>query len=171
MEEEINIAEVIINAINTIFQTIFSSIDNNLYSILDNITFINADILNSSHFRNIFGSSATNGILLIANSLIIGFLLYYCSKLLLSNFLITQAEIPTSFIFKLTIFCLFMNSSIFICEQLIFFTSCISSSIQELGNNIFNTTVSFSNLVDTLNTIIKIEENSFTIFFYFYNSI
>ncbi len=164
MEEEINITEVIINAINTIFQTIFSSIDNNLYSILDDITFINTNILDSSYFRNIFGTSTTNGILLIANSLILGFLLYYCTKLLLSNLLITQTERPTSFIFKLIIYGICMNSSIFICEQFIFFTSCLSASIQELGNNLFGTTLSFSNLVYKLNTMIQIEENSFTIF-------
>ncbi len=164
MEEEVNIAEVIINAINTIFQTIFSSIDNNLYSILDNITFINTDILDSSYFRNIFGTSTTNGILLIANSLILGFLLYYCGKLLLSNLLITQTERPSSFIFKLIIFGICMNSSIFICEQFIFFSSCISSSIQELGNNLFGCSISFTNLVNKLNTIIEIEKNSFTIF-------
>lgn len=164
MEEEVNITEVIINAINTIFQTIFSSIDNNLYSILDDIAFINTDILNSSYFRNIFGTSSTNGILLIANSLILGFLLYYCAKLLLSNLLITQAERPTSFIFKLIIYGICMNSSIFICEQFIFFTSCLSSSIQEVGSNLFGNTISFSNLVYKLNTMIQIEENSFTIF-------
>lgn len=164
MEEEVNITEVIINAINSIFQTIFSSIDNNLYSILDDITFINTDILNGSYFRNIFGTSTTNGILLIANSLILGFLLYYCTKLLLSNFLITQVERPTSFIFKLIIYGICMNASIFICEQFIFFSSCLSSSIQELGGNLFNTSLSFSNLVYKLNTMIQIEENSFTIF-------
>ncbi len=164
MEEEVNITELIVNAINTIFQTIFSSIDNNLYSILDNITFINTDILNNSYFRNVFGTSTTNGILLIANSLILGFLLYYCIRLLLSNLLITHVERPTSFIFKLIIYGICMNSSIFICEQFIFFTSCLSSSMQEVGSNLFGTTISFSNLVDKLNTLIQIEENSFTIF-------
>lgn len=164
MEEEINITEVIINAINTIFQTIFSSIDTNLYSILDDITFINTDILNTSYFKNIFGTSTTNGILLIANSLILGFLLYYCVKLLLSNLLITQTERPISFIFKLIVFGICMNSSFFICEQVIFLVSCISSAIKDLGSNLFGVTISFSNLVNKLNTIIAIEENSFTIF-------
>lgn len=164
MEEEVNITEVIINAINTIFQTIFGSIDNNLYSILDDITFINTDILNTSYFRNIFGTSTANGILLIANSLILGFLLYYCAKLFLSNLLITQVERPTSFIFKLIIYGICMNSSIFICDQFIFFTSCISGSIQELGSNLFGTSICFSNLVDKLNMMIQIEKNSFTIF-------
>ena len=164
MEEEINITEVIINSINTIFQTIFSSIDNNLYSILDEITFINTDILNASYFKNIFGTSSSHGILLIANSLILGFILYYAVKFLLSHFFITQSERPVSFIFKIIIFGICMNSSIFICEQLIFFTSCISSSIRELGNSLFGTSIGFHSLVDKLNMMIKIEENSFTIF-------
>lgn len=90
MEEEINITELIINAINTIFQTIFSSIDTNLYSILDDITFVNTDILDTSYFRNIFGTTSSNGILLIANSLVLGFLLYYCGKLILSHLMVTR---------------------------------------------------------------------------------
>lgn len=164
MEEEINITELIINAINTIFQTIFSSIDTNLYSVLDDIAFVDTSILDNSYFRNIFGTSSTNGILLIANSLILGFVLYYCGKLLLSNLMVTQSERPTSFIFKLIVFCIFMNSSIFICEQFIFFVSCISTGIQDLGNNLFNSPICFSSLVNRLNTMIQIEEKSFTIF-------
>ncbi len=164
MEEELNITELIINAINTIFQIIFSSIDKNIYSVLDDITFINTDILDVSYFRNIFGTSTTNGILLIANSLVLGFLLYYCVKLMLSNLFITQVERPTSFIFKLIIFGICMNSSIFVCEKCIFFVSAISSCIQKLGSDLFGTTISFSSLVDRLNVIIAIEESSFTIF-------
>lgn len=57
-----------------------------------------------------------------------------------------------------------MNSSIFICEQFIFFVSCISSSIQDLGNSLFGSSLCFSTLVDKLNIMIQIEENSFTIF-------
>ncbi len=164
MEEEVNITEIIIQAINTIFQTIFSSIDNNIYSVLDKITFINVDILDTSYFRSIFGTSTTNGILLIANSLILGFLLYYGARLLLSNLLITQVERPTSFIFKLIVFGIFMNSSIFICEQCILLVSSISSAIQDLGNGLFDCSITFSGLVERINAIIEIEESSFTIF-------
>ena len=57
-----------------------------------------------------------------------------------------------------------MNSSIFICEQFIFFVSCISSGIQDLGSNLFGSSICFSTLVDKLNVMIQIEENSFTIF-------
>ena len=63
-----NITDTIINTINTIFENLFSSIDNNLYSVLDDITFITSDILKDSFFEKIFGTSSTNGILLIANN-------------------------------------------------------------------------------------------------------
>lgn len=164
MEEEVNITEIIINAINSIFNNIFSSIDNNLYSILDNITFINDDILSSSSFNSIFGSSGSNGILLIANAFIFGFLLYYCIKLILSHLFITQTERPTSFIFKLLFFSICMNSSLFICEQILNLVFSVSNSICILGQDLFSVNISFSSLVDRLNQIIVIEENSFTIF-------
>ena len=45
MENTINVTDTIINTINTILQNLFSSIDNNLYNILDDITFIDSDII------------------------------------------------------------------------------------------------------------------------------
>ena len=106
-----NITDIIINTINSIVNGLFSSIDNNIYSVLDKITFINSDILNNSYFERIFGTSSSNGILLIANSLLIGFVLYYAANLILANFSITQVQSPLSFIFKTIVFGVFMNSS------------------------------------------------------------
>ena len=69
------ISSVISITINEMFYKIFSSIDNSLYTILDNFTFINSDILNDSYFIDIFGLSSKEGILLIANSLVLGYLI------------------------------------------------------------------------------------------------
>ena len=66
--EQSNITQTILNTINYIFETLLSSIDNKLYGILDDLTFINSDILHDDYFSKIFGTSTTNGILLIANS-------------------------------------------------------------------------------------------------------
>lgn len=69
---EVNtVTTTIISTINSIFEQLFGSIDNNLYSTLDNITFINSDILKNDNFEKILGTSTTNGILLIANSLLL----------------------------------------------------------------------------------------------------
>ena len=159
-----NITKIIIDTINTIFSSIFSSIDNNLYSILDNITFIDTDIMHSSYFNTIFGTSTSNGILLIANSLIAGFVLYYCIKLMLSNLGICEVQTPISFIFKIIFFAICMNSSFFICEQIIFLNDALSSSLIGIGKDVFDVSLGFSSLVDKLNSIIYIEENSLNIF-------
>ena len=70
MEQSQNITQIIIDTINTIFETLFSSIDNTLYSLLDELTFINSDILTDNYFQEILGTSASSGILLIANTLL-----------------------------------------------------------------------------------------------------
>lgn len=95
-----DVTTTIIDTINTIFENLFSSIDNNLYSVLDDITFITSKILNDNYFEKIFGTSTSSGILLIANSLLIGLLLYFGAKYLLSNFTYVRNRNPSSIFYK-----------------------------------------------------------------------
>ena len=104
MENKTDITTTIINTINTIFESLFSSIDNNLYEILDDLIFINKDILNDKYFNNLFGTTTANGILLTANSLLIGFLLYYAAKFMLANYTYEKIENPFKIIFKCLLF-------------------------------------------------------------------
>lgn len=103
-QEQINIVELITQTINTIFSEFLSSIDNSLYSILDELTFISENILDNSYLEKILGSSTSNSIILIANALLIGFLLYYGISLLLSHLTFSRNEHPIQFIFKIIIF-------------------------------------------------------------------
>ena len=88
MEEAItnttNISQVIINTINTLLNTLFSSIDNSVYSTLDELSFINTNILNDSLFEKLFNNNSNNSLILIANSLLLAVCIYYCFKLLYS---------------------------------------------------------------------------------------
>ena len=164
IENNSNITEIIINTINTIFSNLFSSIDNNAYSLLDNLTFINTDILDNSFFEKLFNSNINNSIIIIANSLLVGFIIFYCFKLLFSYLFYILLERPYQFIFKLIIIGICINCSYFICTQIISINNLISSSIQELGKNIFNKNMDFNNLIIELNSIIGVEEESFNIF-------
>lgn len=158
------ITQIIAETINSLFGNLFSSIDNNLYSILDKTTFINSSILQDNFFPNIFGTSSSSGILLIANALLFGFVIYYAITLLLANFSIMQVQKPHSFLLRTCIITILMNSSFFICEQILEINSLISSSILSIGENIFQTSISFSSLVERLNTIVSIEQSSLNIF-------
>lgn len=164
MENSTNITQIIIDTINSIFETLFSSIDNNLYSILDDITFINADILHDKNFENLFGTSTSNGILLIANSFLLAFILYYATRYLIAHFTYTQIEAPFSFILKLVLFGISMNFSFFLIQLIIDINSNVSLAIRSLGENLFNKNICFSELITTINTSIAIDSNSLNIF-------
>lgn len=164
MENSTDITQIIIDTINSIFETLFSSIDNNLYSVLDDITFINSDILQDKNFENLFGTSASNGILLIANSFLLAFILYYSARYLIAHFTYTQTEAPFSFIIKLILFGIAMNFSFFIIQLAIDLTSNVSLSIRNLGEILFHKNICFSELITTINTNIAIDTNSLNIF-------
>ncbi len=159
-----NMANIIITTINTILENLLSSIDNSLYSVLDDVTFISSDILETSYFQKILGMSASSGILVIANSLLFGFLIYFSIKYLLSHFYSIEIEAPYQFIFKLIFFGLAMNFSYFIIEQILDIFSNITLSIRSIGENIFNTQICFSSLINKINSTIGIDSNSINIF-------
>ena len=164
MESTNNITQTIIDTINTIFETLFASIDNNLYSVLDEITFINSDILNDSNFEKLFGTSTSNGILLVANSLLLGFLLYYGFKYLMSHITYHKVDSPFSFVIKIVVFGICMNFSFFIVQMLLDLNSNISLAIRGLGENLFGKNICFSELINTINTKASIDTSSLNIF-------
>jgi hypothetical protein len=150
-EEKINLTETILNSINELFSKTFSSIDNTIYSTLDYLTFISPDILKNESFEKILGSSISEGILLICNSLILGIIIYYSINYLISHLTYSQIDSPKQFVFKALIFIAIMNSSLWICEQIINIIYIITSSISEIGINIFNKPITFSSFIDSIN--------------------
>lgn len=164
MENSTDITQIITDTINYIFESLFASIDNNLYSLLDDITFINSDILQDKNFENLFGTSASNGILLIANSFLLAFILYYAIRYLIAHFTYMQTEAPFSFIIKLILFGIAMNFSFSILEFILNLNANVSLSIRSLGENLFHKNICFSELIHTINTNIAIDTNSLNIF-------
>ncbi len=164
MEQSENITQVIIDTINTIIGNLFSSIDNSLYSILNKITFIDSSILNNNNFENIFGKSTSDGILLIANSLLIGFLIYYSAKYLMSHLVYSNIERPSSFLIKLIVCGIFMNCSFFIMDLIISLNFNISSAICDLGYSFYHKDLNFSELINIINDTMSIDKAPINIF-------
>ena len=168
MEETItnttNISQIIIETINNLLNTLFSSIDNSVYSTLDNLAFIDTNIFNNSIFQKLFGSNSNNGLLIIANSLLVAVCIYYCFKLIYSHFTGIQIDKPYQFVFKLLIFGIFINCSYFICEFFIYFNSLIADAIREIGQNIIGEQISFSNLIEKLTLVITVDSSTLNIF-------
>lgn len=155
VQSQTSIIQTISETINSLFSSLFSSIDNNIYSVLDDIIFIDTDILKDNFISSIFGTSTTTGLILLSNSLLIGFAIFYIIRYAYSHYSMTQTEQPFQFLFKLFIFAVLSNSSYFLCEQIININSLISLAIREVGENIFNCNISFSELILKFNNIIS----------------
>ena len=164
MENYSNITSSILETINTILGNLFSSIDNNIYTILDDITFISSDIIYDSFFEKILGTSASNGILLISNSLLFGFMLYYAIQYLLAHFTYKPTERPVQFIFKAVIFGICINFSYFFIEQILNLFSNITLSIRGIGEDLFNKNICFAELILEINNTISVNTSSLDVF-------
>ncbi len=163
MTEEINLTETILKSINELFSMIFSSIDNAIYSSLDKLTFIDSNILSTGNFQKILGESANDGILLICNSLILGFIIYYAINYLISHLTYSKIDSPKQFIFKSIIFIAVMNSSLWICSEIINIIALISNTISELSYNLFGMTTNFSTLINIINETIYNSNDGFNL--------
>lgn len=162
-EETINLTDAIKQSLNDIFSNLFSSIDNNIYSLLDNLTFINTNIIEEPAINKLLGENISEGILLICNALVFGFILYYAINYLFSHLTYTRIQNPPQFIFKCIIFIGLMNSSLWICKEIINIVSLITDLIKSLGHSTFGSAISFSNLIDKINSTIYVSNSEFNI--------
>ena len=102
--------------------------------------------------------------MLIANSLLLGIIIYFAIKFFLSYYTYNPIEKPYSFILKLIIYGICMNFSYFIIEQILDINSYITLAIRDLGNHLFGKSICFSELINNINSNISISGNSIDIF-------
>lgn len=164
MDTIINMPQNVMQTINTLFSNFFSSFDTNIYSILDDIIFINPDTLNDSFIHNILGSSPSSGLILICNSLLFGFILYYIISLILSHLVLTKIQSPYQFVCKLIIISILINYTENICSFLLELNSNISWCIRSIGESLFNSEICFSSLERKINYFISDATYEFNIF-------
>lgn len=161
--QPINYVQIILDTINSLCQTLFESIDNSLFSLLDDVTFINSDITESTYLEEIMGHNANTGLLILANSLLVAFVLYYSIRRFTAYFNGTEVESPYKFVVRAIFIAILMNFSLFICSGIISFSYEISNFICELGKNIFNKSITFSSLINELKGTSSGDFNIFSI--------
>ena len=54
------ITQTIFSTINSLFSSLYSSVDNSVYGVLDDIVFVNTDILEDNFMAKFLGTSATS---------------------------------------------------------------------------------------------------------------
>lgn len=158
---QIDYSQIIIETLNKLFSGLFSSIDNSIYSMLDHITFISENIFEDKLLKSIL--NPFSGIIIIANSLLVGFVIYYCFRLMLSYYSGNGIEKPNQFLVKAIICAICINYSLFFCTEIIKINNLISDSFCQLGYNICKKEISFNTLILETNNFINLE-NNFNIF-------
>lgn len=162
-ENKLSLTDAIYQSLNDIFSKLFSSIDNSIYSLLDNLCFIDTEIFKNSAISKLLGNSVSDGFLLICNALVMGFILYYAINFLFSHLTFTRVSSPSQFFFKCIIFVALMNGSLWICTEIVNIVSIVTDIIRNIGENYFGQVISFSNLIDILNSKIYINTAEFSI--------
>lgn len=160
---EINIVTSLLESINSVFSSLISSINNNIYTVLDDLLFINLNIFDKSSLVKLLAPGTSSGIVSICNGLVAGFVLYYALSLLLSHLTFSQVQRPSSFIFKLVLCIVAVNGCFELCLSAIFVNSCITTMIRRVGENLFNTSICFTTLIQNLNANLY-TETAFNLF-------
>lgn len=159
-----DIVNTIISTINTIFKSLFSSIDNNIYENLDNLIFIKPDIINSSSIKKLLGDNGKNGFIYITDVLLLAIFIFYIIRYYYSTITEQNVEKPSQFIFKLLIFAIIINFSYFIINLILNINNLITLSIQEIGKNIIKKSINFSELIIYFNKKLNMTDSDINLF-------
>ncbi len=149
----------ILNSLNIISEKLFKSVEGEIYEVLDNIVIIGKDILTKEPLKNIFFENNVNGIIIIANSILLFIFIYYIFSILLSFYNGNKVENVYSFVLKMLIITLVVNNSYYICEQILSLMELLSNSINEFSKSIIKQEVTFVNLKEAILSIKDFMQN------------
>ena len=140
----------ILTNLNTVFEKLFKSVEGEVYKTLDKIVLIGPDILKEEPLKQIFFENKENGIIIIANTLILFYIIYYAFTQLISLYNGNKVENVYYFILKIIIVGILVNCSYFLCEQLLTLFDGLSDAINTFAKNIVGKEATFANLKETI---------------------
>ncbi len=151
----------ILNTLNTVSEKLFKSVEGEVYKTLDDIVMIGKDILEKEPLKNIFFENKVNGIIIIANSLLLFYFIYYIFNILLSLYNGNKVENVYTFVIKMLVVTIIVNNSYYIIEQFLNLIELLSLSINEYCKSLIGQEVSFSSLKEAILSIKDFMKNDF----------
>lgn len=145
----------IIGNINEVLNKIIKSIDKDIFSLMDKLITISPKIFSDTILSK---KELINSIYIFANSLIVGFLLYYAVSSLLAAYSGKEVIGIGRYIFKIIICTILLNNSMFICQQIVNLIYLVNQTISSIGKEIFSQDISFVSLYKKLNDISSIKD-------------
>lgn len=149
----------LLNSINVLSEKLISSIESQVYDVLDDIISIGPEILKSEPLKYIFFPNKINGIILIANSLILFYVCYYIFTRIICMYNGNTVENVNKFILKMIIVVLLVNSSYYICEEILNINKIFSESIDKFSYDIIGEEVNFKSFKKEILSLKDVVEN------------
>lgn len=143
----------IINSLNLISEKLFKTVEGQIYKVIDDIIDISPNILKQEPLNKLFFENKVNGIIIIANSFILFYIVYYILIQLISIY--NGKQIPNIYFFvvKIIIVSILVNNSYFLCSEVLEFFDAFTNAVEMYGNNISNEEITFENLKETILSI------------------
>ena len=117
-QPDVSLSETIFEIINTMFSNLFSSIDNGIYSLLNDIVFLDNSAVITDSIQNIFFSDKFN-LLILANILVGCIFTYKIIKIVVSLYTSQDTQFPYIYVIKSVTIIISMNCCLFICQQIL----------------------------------------------------
>lgn len=143
----------ILNNINIVAEKLFKSVEGQVYTALDKIVVIGPEILNEEPLKNICKNSFVNDISLIANVLVIFYVIYFVFNQFINIYNGNNYENIYKFIIRTVIIEIAITQSYYICEEILNIFKILTNAIDELLKGFCKEDISFESFKKIITNI------------------
>ncbi|MDO4282118.1 MAG: hypothetical protein Q4D02_00615 [Clostridia bacterium] len=151
----------IISNLNMFSEKIFKVLEKEVYDILDNIIDVKPDILTKEPLKYFYVEGELNGIVILANALILLYVLHYVLTQIISIYNGKNVENIYHFLIRIIVIGILVNNSYFICGICLKIFDGISSGVDIFCQSYTNKEITFSMLKENIYQIENIEKSDF----------
>lgn len=134
-------SENIIDSLNVLLEKIYSSVESNVYDLLDKLTTISPNILKQEPLKQIFKDD--NGIIFVASSLFLFYILQYVIMKLVAMYNGKNPENIFKFTLRVILTIALISSSEYLCKTVLEINEMFTEIITSVGKNISKNEISF----------------------------
>lgn len=149
----------ILDNFNLMAEKLFKSTETQVYEVLDKITTIGPSIFEEEPLKRIIVPNQANGIILVANSCLLFFILYYVFTQLLSLYNGNKVEHVYAFVIKIILVGIISNHSYFITKEILTISNYFNISIELAGKEVAKKDITFQNLKENIVSIQDLMKN------------
>lgn len=143
----------ILSSINILLEKIYKSVEGSVYDILDKLIDIGPTLLDNEPLKYIFNENDKYGIIFIATSLILFYVVQYMLLKLISMYNGNNPENIFKFVIRMILTVILASSSKYICEVILNVNNVFTELIANLGKDITGEDISFKNFSQVITNL------------------